>query len=390
VKLLLLYTKNRQEVFNIKSAIGSYVYYLGNVLNQNGFEVYLNGQKLTEIDYTQHHSPSISSSKLAFIKRLVPSSIKRFLREKRHLQDIDVFTDELKINPQEYDAILEYYNLGSNVGLNISKYQNIPLFIFYDGPVLDEYRIFNHSNPFFFKEVVKREVDSFAHAKKVVAQSNPMKDYVLKNICNVPDKIYIHQNVDYTKFDVLKKDKVFNFDDLNIGFIGSFLPWHQVDLLVNAFKFILEEGVNANLYLVGDGMEREKIETYCKTLPKVIKDKIIFTGFVKEKELLDIKLKLDIGVMSGSNWYGAPLKIFEYGAMKLACIAPDTPTIKDLFPNNEVLYFKWKNQQSLNEALLDLCQNPNKIRENSKVLHHKITQKYSEQNTINFYKSLIE
>ena len=390
MKLLLLYTKNRQEVFNKKSAIGSYVHYLGTLLNQNGFEVYLNGQKLTEIDYTQHHSPTINSSKLAFIKRSIPSRIKRFLREKKHLKDIAIFTDELKTNPQKYDAILEYYNLGSNVWLSISKQQNIPLFIFYDGPVLDEYRIFNHSNPFFFKEVVKREKDSFAHAKKVVAQSNPMKEYVLKHICNVPEKIYIHQNVDYTKFDVLKEDKIFNTKNLNIGFIGSFLPWHQVDLLVNAFKYVLEKGVNANLFLVGDGMERENIETYCTTLPKAIKDKITFTGFVKEKELLDIKLKLDIGVMSGSNWYGAPLKIFEYGAMKLACIAPDTPTIKDLFPNDEVVYFKWKNQQSLNEALLDLCQHPNKIVENSKVLHQKITQKYSEQNTINFYKSLIE
>jgi glycosyltransferase involved in cell wall biosynthesis len=389
MKLLLLYTKNRQEVFNKKSAIGSYVNYLGNLLNQNGFEVYLNGEKLSEIKYNEGYN-STSFSKFAQIKKIIPSFIKRYLREKKHLSDLDIFSKELNDSSVKYDFILEYYNMGSDVGLKVSKSQNVPYYIFYDGPILDEYRIFNKTNPFFFKEVIKREKESFRHAKKIVAQSNPMKDYVIKNIVNSPDKIYIHQNVDYTKFDVLNTDKTFNTEILNIGFIGSFLPWHQVELLVNAFMFVLKNGVQANLFLIGDGMEKKNIESYCETLPATIKNKIIFTGFVKEKELYELKTKLDIGVMPGSNWYGAPLKIFEYGAMKMACIAPDTPTIKDLFSNNEVIFFKWKNQDSLNNTLLNLCNNKSKMIKNSKVLNNKILQKYSEKNTVDFYEKLIQ
>ena len=388
MKLLILYTKNRQEIFNKKSALGSYINYLGNLLENNGFEVFLNGERLTEIKY-QTHQVNNSHSKLSFIKKIIPKKLKRYIREKKHLKDLDVFYDELKNKPQKYDAILEYYNLGSNIGLKLSKSQNIPYYIFYDGPILDEYQFFNHAKPFFFKEVIKREKESFKHAKKIVAQSNPMKDYIVNHICECSDKIVIHQNVDYTKFDILEGEKVFNTDVLNIGFIGSFLPWHQVDLLVNAFAFIIKKGVKANLYLIGDGMERKSVENYCNTLPNEIKDKITFTGFVTEKELYQLKSKIDIGVMSGSNWYGAPLKIFEYGAMKMACIAPDTPTIKDLFPNNEVVFFEWKNQVSLNDKLLNLCQDIEKIKYNSKILNQKVLNKYSSQNTINFYKTLI-
>ncbi len=388
MKLLILYTKNRQEVFNKKSALGSYINYLGNLLEDNGFEVFLNGERLTEIKH-QTVTAISSHSRFSFVKKLIPNFIKRYIKEKQHFKNLDLFYNELTNKHQKYDAILEYYNLGSNIGLKLSKAQNIPYYIFYDGPILDEYQFFNHSKPYFFKEVVKREKESFKYAKKIVAQSNPMKDYVIKNIINAPDKIVIHQNVDYTKFDVLQGEKKFNTDVLNIGFIGSFLPWHQVELLVNAFVFITKKGVKAKLFLIGDGMERQSIENYCQTLPDEIKQKITFTGFVTKKELHHLKSIIDIGVMSGSNWYGAPLKIFEYGAMKMACIAPDTPTIKDLFPNNEVTFFKWKSQDSLNDALLNLCQDIDKIKLNSKVLNQKVLDKYTPLNTINFYKNLI-
>jgi glycosyltransferase involved in cell wall biosynthesis len=278
--------------------------------------------------------------------------------------------------------------MGSDVGLELAKHQNIPYYIFYDGPILDEYEIFNHSKPFFYNKIIKRQKDSFSYAKRIVAQSNPMKNYVVKNIINSPEKIMIHQNVDFTKFDVLQGEKNFNTDNLKIGFIGSFLPWHQVDLLINAFAYIRNKGIEAELFLIGDGMEKQKIEGLVNQLPKNIKNNIVFTGFVNGEHLFNYKKMLDIGVMPGSNWYGAPLKIFEYGAMKMACIAPDTPTIKDLFPKNEVVFFKWKNQDSLNEVLFNLCQGKPKLEDCSQVLHQKIMDKYSANNTVEFYLEL--
>jgi len=383
MKLLILYTKNRKEIFDKKSALGSYINYLGNLLNSNEFEVYLNGETIDNSDGNK--VKVLPSSKLAFLKKLIPTYVKRLIRESKHLNSLRLFKNELIDSNQKYDIILEYYNMGSDVGMELSKLQNIPYYIFYDGPIIDEYRIFNKSNPFFYDKIIKRQKDSFIHAQKIVAQSNPMKDYICKTITNKKDDIYIHQNVDYTKFSILKDEKIFNTDTIKICFIGSFLKWHQVDLLLFAFKHILDNGIQADLFLLGDGMEKNKMEKRVCDFPNHVKSKIKFTGFVTNQELLEYKKQMDIGVMSGSNWYGAPLKIFEYGAMKMGVIAPNTPTIKDLFPKNEVRFFEWKNQDSLNENLLDFCVNFDSVVENSSVLHKKIMSKYSEENTIKFY-----
>ena len=384
MKLLILYTKDRHEVFNKKSALGSYINYLGKLLNKNGFEVYLNGEQLRNVQ-DKSNSVVLTSNKLSFIKKIIPTSVKRYLREKKHLVDIDRFSEELVQGKVKYDLVLEYYNMGSDVGLKISKQQNIPYYIFYDGPILDEYEIFNHDKPFFFKEVVTRQKESFKHAQKIVAQSNPMKGYIVNNIEDCPNKIVIHQNVDYTKFDVLNTDKQFNTEELTLGFIGSFLPWHQVDMLLKAFKYVVSKGVNSNLLLIGDGMERQKMVDIVESFSADLKSKIKFTGFVTEQALYDYKCQIDIGIMPGSNWYGAPLKIFEYGAMKMACIAPNTPTITDLFPNNEVKFFEWKNQASLNQTLLEFCTNFEDMKNQAEKLHQYVVNRYSEKNTIDFY-----
>src|SRR5207249_2160599 len=39
---------------------------------------------------------------------------------------------------------------------------------------------------------------------------------------------------------------------------------------------------------------------------------------------------MDLAVMPSSNWYGSPVKLFEYGAMARAVIAPDTPPVREI------------------------------------------------------------
>jgi glycosyltransferase involved in cell wall biosynthesis len=39
---------------------------------------------------------------------------------------------------------------------------------------------------------------------------------------------------------------------------------------------------------------------------------------------------MDICCMMNSNWYGSPVKIFEYGLMNKAVIAPDVAPVRDV------------------------------------------------------------
>lgn len=389
MNILILYTKNKEEVFNRKSAIGSYVHCLANLLS-NDNSIYLNGELFeknkSSIKEVNLKSRNKVGSKLT---KIIPNYFKRYLSEKKHLKSLIKFKEELIESNVKFDKIIEFYNIGSNVGYELSVFSNIPLFIIYDGPIIEEYTFFNNRKPLNYNLIVKRQYESLKHAKKIIAYSNPMKEY-LEEIIGESNDVVIHQNVDFSRFDIMIKDKEMESSGtLNICFIGSFLKWHQVDYLINSFKTVIEKGIDAHLYLVGDGMERVNIQNSVNALKKEIKSKIIFTGFLDGEELCKLKERMHIGVMPGSNWYGAPNKIFEYGGMKLAVLAPDTPTILDLFNMEELSFFKWENNNDLTQKLINLLTDKNKINELSSQLHNKIIAKYNSKNTQSFYQELL-
>lgn len=51
------------------------------------------------------------------------------------------------------------------------------------------------------------------------------------------------------------------------------------------------------------------------------------------QEVYELISAMDITVMADSNWYGSPVKIFEYGALGKAVIAPNTDPVLDVMKN---------------------------------------------------------
>ena len=387
MNLLILYTKSQDELFNRQSAIGSYIYCLSTILAKEGYNVFLNGtkfkvEKTTTLEISHNKSRSI-------IKKLVPAVIKRLLRDYKQLKNVDQLTDQLLKSGSTYNAILEFYNLGSNVGLKLSKFLKIPLYITYDSPILEEYLFFNGKMPFFKHKTLKRELDSLNHAKKIVVYSNPVKVHLEKRLTTRAE-FYIHQNVDFSRFDIQTADKEYGKGVINICFIGSFLKWHQVDLLVVTFIRLIRKGYKLKLFLVGDGLERRKIQELVNSYESDIREKILFTGFLDGEELYKLKSNMHIGVMPGSNWYGAPNKIFEYGAMKMAVVAPKTLTIMDLFGEDELAFFEWKDAESLFNVMESLLSDKEAVRHMATQLNNLILERYSEENTIKFYKEILK
>lgn len=116
-------------------------------------------------------------------------------------------------------------------------------------------------------------------------------------------------------------------DGCVIGFVGSFQPWHSVELLVNAFAK-LPTTYPAYLVLVGDGPTRRSaleaghrlgLNSRVKALGEVIPDKV--------PELI---VSFDIGVLPGHNSYSHPMKLLEYAAAGLPMVAPDLPPVREV------------------------------------------------------------
>ena len=244
----------------------------------------------------------------------------------------------LKYNKNKYHLIIEFYTAGSELGAKLKKVSNASYVLIYDCPVLEQFREMHKSRTLFDLFFLKAEKKSVKNADGIWCYSNYMKEYI-KQTHQYNGKFLVSPCI------VWKKPLEYHpqSNDIKIGFIGSFLIWHKVDLLVLAFNSIAERYPQAHLFLIGYGQEWHKVKNLAQ-LSK-FKNRITMTGYMNDTGLDTYKSQLTIGVMPGSNWYGSPLKLFEYAQAGIPMIAPTTPVVKDLFIDGESAVFIDKNNE---------------------------------------------
>src|SRR5690606_32677181 len=240
---------------------------------------------------------------------------------------------------------------GSNLGFKFAQQKNIPLNVIYDSPVSEQEEFFKGTKVVHKDLVAKNEFNTLTYAKSIVIYSEPVKKF-LKDLYDLKDdQFHIHQNVDFTRFDYLPTSKDLS-KGINICFLGSFLKWHRVDLLIEVFESLCKKFDHIHLHLIGEGMEFENISN--QVFKSQWKNKISPPGFLDGEALKNYKSLMHIGLMPGSNWYGAPNKIFEYGAAGMAVITCKSPTICYLFSEKLVTFFEMGDKQELTNALDEL------------------------------------
>ncbi len=112
-------------------------------------------------------------------------------------------------------------------------------------------------------------------------------------------------------------------DEPVVMFLGSFHPWHGIDLLVKAFAGVLSAVPQAKLLLVGDGQVRSQIEAQVRQAG--LEENVLFTGSVDHPDVPRIVNIADVAVapypaMASELWF-SPLKVFEYMAAGKALVA---------------------------------------------------------------------
>lgn len=177
----------------------------------------------------------------------------------------------------------------------------------------------------------KYQVDSTDH---LVVVSSALKEYYI-NKCGIPEeKVLVTPNAINTSIipeenPSLKQELFGNTETLIVGFVGSIFPYHGVDLLIKAFaKWNYS---NSKLLVVGDGATLEDLKNL--TVELGIDNRVVFTGSLPHSQAIDHIQAMDITVMAKSNWYGSPVKIFEYGALGKVVIAPNNVPVRDVMDN---------------------------------------------------------
>jgi glycosyltransferase involved in cell wall biosynthesis len=145
-------------------------------------------------------------------------------------------------------------------------------------------------------------------------------------------------------------------DTVIILFLGSFQPYHRVDLLVRAFAR-LRTSQACHLLLVGEGHTAPDCRVLTRELG--ISSRVTFAGQVPYSKVPTIIAAGDIAVMPATNQYGNPMKIYEYMAMGKPVIAPNQPTITEVIAHDCGAYlFEPNSEDALREALQIFVDDP--------------------------------
>src|SRR4030066_293876 len=119
----------------------------------------------------------------------------------------------------------------------------------------------------------------------------------------------------------------FNNDHVVITYVGRLSPEKNISLLIRAFYGMAMTYDHVRLLIVGDGPERENLETQIKHMK--IADKVYFTGMVEYESIPAYLAACDIFVTpSSSETFG--LSTVEAMAAGLPALGMDAPGSRDI------------------------------------------------------------
>lgn len=241
---------------------------------------------------------------------------------------------------------------------------------------------------------------NFIDASAIVVVSPFLKRQIAARGIN-EDKIYVVPNgvnlVDFTIHEDKNQVIIKEFDLENkivLGFVGSFVPWHNFDFLIKSFKQILDLSPKKDivLMLVGDGAQRKYIQKLSRDLG--IEKRVIFTGLIKHQDISKYINLMDICIIPHSNEYRSPIKLFEYMAMAKPVIAPDLEPIRAVIADGENgLLFQQGDVADFSSAVISIVSDKEKIKSIGNNARQTIVDNYTwEKNArlvIEIYKKMV-
>lgn len=229
-----------------------------------------------------------------------------------------------------------------------------------------------------------------------ICVSNYLKDLIDKDNFQ-GNKFIVNNGIDFNKF-CSNKNSSINKENLNMKeedfvftMVARMHPIKNHENTIKAFYKLSMEFDNIKLILLGDGEEREHIESIIEKLN--LQHKIIVLGFKNNvKDYIEIS---DITILTSFSEGGAPpIAILESGALKVPIIASKVSDIPDIINESNGYLVDPNSVEDIYNKMKKSYLNKDKLKDLGNKLYEDILSKYSMDNFwesyYKHYKNILE
>lgn len=177
-----------------------------------------------------------------------------------------------------------------------------------------------------------------------------------------------------------------------IGYVGSFLPWHDFSTLIAALRELPPQQPDWVLCLVGEGMARAELAA--KIAAAGLTHKVRFSGKVPLDAVASWLELFDVGVVNNTTPYCFPLKLLQYGAMQIPVLVQDAAWVADIIPQQDDAWvFRAGDVKGLTAMLSTILAHPDRARDKAQRLYQHFVTHFSwqtvAQNTVRSMQAMI-
>jgi glycosyltransferase involved in cell wall biosynthesis len=269
------------------------------------------------------------------------------------------------------DVIYQRHDRFSLVGALLACVSGRPLFLEYNG---SEEFVGRYWNPTPLRgRLVACEEAALDAAARVIVVSEADRTSLLERGLE-PERIVVNPNgVEAARYalgggsDIRRRHGI-DADNVVVGFVGTFGPWHGAPVLTRAFAEVASGLPRLHLLLVGEGSELDAAR-------RVVRDagyqaRATVTGQVPPTDVpsyldaCDILVSPHVPLPDGIEFFGSPTKLFEYMAAGKAIVASRLGQIADVLEHRVTAWVVEPGDVSgLADALVALADAPELRRE---------------------------